>query len=83
MIRHITACYTVIFLLYIRFQKGTEASLKMWPEVSFKTFMMHTSVMKSSIWLNGKVKQITSHICEFWASNFNHIKVTVMLLSLC
>ena len=30
------------------------------------------SVMKLSLWVNLKVKQITSHYCFLWASNLSH-----------
>ena len=54
-----------IMLLYFYyifyFKEIQKCPLKMQLEVIFKAFMMPSSVMKSSLWVNIKVEQITSH----------------------
>ena len=54
-----------VILLYfyyiLGFRKIEKCPLKIWLEVIFNTLKMSSSVMKSSFWVNVKVKQITSH----------------------
>ena len=56
--------------------------LKMWPEVIFSSFKMPFSVMKSSLWVNVKAKQIPSAFFIFLTLDKLKLSVTITLLTL-